>query len=1130
MERSSSLRPPRPTRSVPNAPPPILTDILASPESEDVHFATPLASPLVQSPAQEDGPAHPQSPHLQTSASASASSSDASALTPIRAHYLKKELIHLEFQRELDALVQAPTDNVSPFSYLGHPFTPPPKGAPPQDLPFLRYFFRRFVLSFPFLASAPKDFFPDKVQPFLASLLSRNLSPTSVLDENPEDSEEAARHRLLNKLERNFSMLMTSATKLVEPEEVVRLTQTDLNRLEVLARKRAAREKRLKDSFDVNVVCVRTVTERKRMRSKMHEEFIIRTRRRGQPDVFVSRRYGDFKTLADELRKAHPNEAIPQPPPKDRSFVNVTISPAANTTSFSQAYPSPPSTASSSSHPGPSSPPPGLSSAPMKPPRPRGVNGLYDADRNSSGDSFSVGSPTSPTGSNGLDVPGTGGGLAQQAARLSREKNRLTLRSYLHSLLSSSTFASSPVLKSFLLSGPTRLTEEELADARRREEADRMREDGRMRFAKEITARVDGLRETVRSVKGDLFAQDGLTHIFATIKETPDVRNLPPNYQAVLEWARISLASTVFHHFVAADNASESFASLKRIHGLMPYFMMKAVLKMSNPMGMIRGILDLFLAQPFGGRSLLQRMFTGQLMEEVRALEEDINAVKEKVDDPVMCEKVRMYVYAPREIQAVYKADASAEDMHVLAIVLRSGEQPALSRAQLQRVMYAHRAHKEYSKYTESLADSDDDEGPQDEEAWLFEDLAILAKLYARMKDREQLIELIFQGSTADLLKDIITIFYAPLAQVYRAASIADSLGDLQNFINDLIRTVEQTEELSQTDPAKTVQIFIDLIQRHEQSFYSFVHKVHSKGEGLFTGLMRWIELFLNLMRDGVGERLSLEFLLPHTGADRENIMHEVDEIALYHYKLKVAYEAKLRRRFGRTQGMNDADAEDEAAAQLVNGVVRDLSFGELVKGDADDLAAQEADDEDDSSDEDSGSSSGTSSSGSDDSNSDDGTDSEESSGGSETERDATPSSDDKRTQRTLSRSNTVAHSPVAHRPPQSKLSQPMRHSVDSPREERPPPVPPRERSQTLVGPVPTSTRFKDLPPPPPPHSAGDAPRSSRQQEKLADRQRGPPAKAKSPPKPKKGAATPKPPELEHIPKLLPLFVEMVRR
>ena len=47
----------------------------------------------------------------------------------------------------------------------------------------------------------------------------------------------------------------------------------------------------------------------------------------------------------------------------------------------------------------------------------------------------------------------------------------------------------------------------------------------------------------------------------------------------------------------------------------------------------------------------------------------------------------------------------------------------------------------------ESLQDSDDDEGPQDAEAWLFEDLAVLARLYSRIKDREELIEIIFEVS-----------------------------------------------------------------------------------------------------------------------------------------------------------------------------------------------------------------------------------------------------------------------------------------------------------------------------------------------------------------------------------------------
>lgn len=51
-------------------------------------------------------------------------------------------------------------------------------------------------------------------------------------------------------------------------------------------------------------------------------------------------------------------------------------------------------------------------------------------------------------------------------------------------------------------------------------------------------------------------------------------------------------------------------------------------------------------------------MFTSSMQEEVKALGEDIEMVKEKVDDPVICDKIRQFVYAPSEIQAIYRADA----------------------------------------------------------------------------------------------------------------------------------------------------------------------------------------------------------------------------------------------------------------------------------------------------------------------------------------------------------------------------------------------------------------------------------------------------------------------------------------
>lgn len=217
---------------------------------------------------------------------------------------------------------------------------------------------------------------------------------------------------------------------------------------------------------------------------RLFQEFIIRTRRTNQADVFVSRRYGDFKTLAAELRKRHPSEDVPSPPPKDRTVVSVTV----------QSAPSMPGLYGNALD----------ENQPVSPTAQGRFNQMYEQGRNSSNGSFDSQrpmSPGSPTSS------GNRNGGPAQASRLAREKNRLTLRSYLHRLMFTSELASSPVLRSFLLSDPTTLNEHELDDARKREEADRMREDGRKRFAKEIAGRVDALRDAVRSVKGELVGE-----------------------------------------------------------------------------------------------------------------------------------------------------------------------------------------------------------------------------------------------------------------------------------------------------------------------------------------------------------------------------------------------------------------------------------------------------------------------------------------------------------------------------------------------------------------------------------------------------------------------------------------------
>ncbi|CDR87736.1 uncharacterized protein SPSC_03497 [Sporisorium scitamineum] len=859
---------------------------------------------------------------------------DPSALTPLRAHYLKKTLIRLQMENEVAQL--STKDALSTF---GPPFRASPE-ARRTDLPLLRFMFQHFVLTFPFLRSAPPNFFADKVQVFFDKFLERNISSIDDRDESTK------RRKLTNKLEKYFVLLMGSAIKVKGiGEDVVHISESDRLKMSAVESRRKAALGRAgaasprgddddasNSAFDINVVSVRSVVTKGRIRSRAHEEFLIRTRRGyGQPDIYVSRRYGDFAKLAETLKVEFPDEGIRPPPPKDRSNTDVS-----DPYRRPQTDPSQPTS--------------------LQPPE-----GGNDYPRSSTDSTSSQSRTPMPTGP------------------LAREKNRLTLRAYLRSLLASPAVAESALLMDFLTAEPTTLSRAEEEDAAIREGLDHVREEEHKRFSDEAAKRAQELQQHLKEFKQDLVQHNGLSRIFATIKSTPRIEDLPEKYKALLKWARISLASTIFHIFMGSDNSSEIFAQMKRMHGMMPYFMLRGILRISNPMAMVRGVLDIFLAQPFGQRSLLQRMFSSSLQDEVHELDEVCAAICAKVDDETICEKVRQFVYAPAEIQALYRKDADEERLDLLTTILRSPEAPALDRSQVHRVVKASQAYEVYKQYRRGLKNPDlEDEGPQDDDAWLYEDLHVLIKMLTRKRDKEQMISLIFEGVTAELLKDMVTIFYSPLAQVYKLANIADSLSDLQAFITDLIKTVEANEELSYTDPTRTVQVFVDLVERHEGRFYNFVHQVHSKGSGLFDGLMHWIELFINFVRGnersaelvsvqaardseqavgklgGIGE-VDLEICLPAGGEERKKALDEIDSLVLYAYRLKFLRELKLRRKLadrevagvaGKLMGADkkrraDGLTEEDDSA-FVGAMVENLGVGDIFTGEVADAEAEE--------------------------------------------------------------------------------------------------------------------------------------------------------------------------------------------
>lgn len=80
-----------------------------------------------------------------------------------------------------------------------------------------------------------------------------------------------------------------------------------------------------------------------------------------------------------------------------------------------------------------------------------------------------------------------------------------------------------------------------------------------------------------------------------------------------------------------------------------------------------------------------------------------------------------------------------------MTIILRSDLGGGLDGRTMQRVQRASVAYEEYKVLRAELSDPEDDEGPDNDDAWLFEDLHVYMRLITKARDKEQLVELIFE-------------------------------------------------------------------------------------------------------------------------------------------------------------------------------------------------------------------------------------------------------------------------------------------------------------------------------------------------------------------------------------------------
>ena len=410
------------------------------------------------------------------------------------------------------------------------------------------------------------------------------------------------------------------------------------------------------------------------------------------------------------------------------------------------------------------------------------------------------------------------------------------------------------------------------------------------------------------------------------------------------------VAATIYHLFLAEDNAPELFAQAKRIHSLIPYSVLKQTIRFANPALVMKGVLDLFLAQPLGTSSLMQRIFSFAINDGIKTLQKAIDALTAKINEPRLCAKISNFTNSSEPEKRELRREAAQEDIDLLVVILRTERlDPDLESPEIERVFNA------YVAWNAAVEDADAARSTGD--ADLFASLKQLLRLQTRQRDKAQMLSIIEKPVTLQLFRDLFTIFYEPLVRVYKSANVYNSVTDFANFADDAIKVVDaaQRQALS-ADPNQTVQAFIDLCERHQDDFYKFVHEVHIHDNGLFDQLMGWLEGILDFLRHGPkGGKLDMNALLQGAVSanmvNKEKAIAEINSLVAWQLDRKQWHQDKTRRKMA--TGNQIASPEGAGMGNL--GGLRSSDFG-LDESDIQGLGlgdADASDDDDDDSSED---------------------------------------------------------------------------------------------------------------------------------------------------------------------------------
>lgn len=845
-------------------------------------------------------------------------------LTPIQEHYLKKELINLQLHKEFN-LLSVTYNDVTGLRKFGPPFAPYDPANPPlnyqesllismsfiehydMEFPFLRHFFNNFVITFPFIAqyqnqangkNNDEQFWVNKIQKFYEIWKSKKIS-------NSNDRGELSKRKLgLFKMIKFLLMLYNSSIPNTSDDLYQSLTEkADKNALKKLNKvltmddmhltlDEVLNEPKYINGVELDIVGVRIGKELKKIRSLNNSiqylnfwsnpkdiaidkrfakfyEFIIQIKFESTQEThYITRRYSEFQKLHHQLFSKFAGKNLPHLPSKIKQNSDIDFNSeeskldseeeeyynddedddesilSQNALNIEKDF------ANAMK----------ISSPTRKKPSPNSLSQLFAPK-----ESKSISSSQQDSKSSTLSV------------KLPREKLRLALRGYLHELLKNPSVRNSEIFINFIEHDKfTEITsQDDHNDISIRKRLDVLVLEQQILFQKETLKSIKELQQNMETLKLDVLKgseSDGILPIFKELESVSKIEELSKPLRSFIDLAKMEIAATLYELFLARDQSLELFKVLKKMHQFFPYRIVATIMRFTNPMAIMKKLIDLFLVQPpsfsGNGKSLLQYIFTLALNDDVKHLTKEIQTLKDNINKKNIrygqfIKKIEAYMENKDDnLVILIKKNAARFNIDlVLSLLMNNNELPIkISDDLLVQLLESYRDFKKLEEFhaEEVGIDEHDNYNEISSKAELYTFLDDLFKATLRKKDKDNLRELWDEPELTKLIKELITIFFQPLIRIFTEAEIYLYIPIVKDFINELISMIsayQKNYSLILSGNGNIVVSFIQLLTKYENHMYTFIRNLYisdknnPENKRVFTKLVEWFNSFVIFLK-----------------------------------------------------------------------------------------------------------------------------------------------------------------------------------------------------------------------------------------------------------------------------------------